>query len=144
MQLELVSLTGIKYQGEAYMVIIPTADGEISVYPNHMPLIALAVPGVLTVRKNKSDLDTHLEYYATLGGIVEISRDNVRILVDEIEHEEELFEAEVREAYERAQKMKTEAKTSIELEKAQSLMDRHAVRLKVAELKRRHHTRRTR
>lgn len=139
MQLELVSLTGVKYQGEAYEVIIPTADGEISVYPNHMPLISLAVPGVLRVRKQQGDADTKLEHYVSLGGIVEISSDRVRLLVDEIEHQDELLEAEVREAYECAQRMISEATTAVELERAQSLMDRHAVRLKVAELKHRHH-----
>jgi F-type H+-transporting ATPase subunit epsilon len=142
MQLELVSLTGLKYSGEAYEVVIPTADGEIAVYPDHMPLISLAVPGVLTVRKKKDDADTELQTYATLGGVVEISGDHLRILVDEIEHEDELYEDEVREAYEKAQKMKSEATSAVDIEKAQALMDRHAIRLKVAELKRHHQKRR--
>lgn len=142
MQLELVSLTGLKYSGDAYEVVIPTADGEIAVYPDHMPLISLAVPGVLTVRKKKDDADADLETYATLGGVVEISGDKLRILVDEVEHEDELYEDEVRQAYEKAQKLKSEAKTAVELEHAQALMDRHAIRLRVAELKRHHQRRR--
>lgn len=141
MKLELVSLTGLKYSGEAYEVTIPTADGEISVYPGHMPLISLAVPGVLIVRKQKEDSEADLEYYATVGGVIEISPENVRILVDEVEHADELYEQEIKQAFEHAQKLKSEAKTVVELERAQSLMDRQAVRLKVAELKR-HHQRR--
>ncbi|MDB5186181.1 MAG: atpC, partial [Candidatus Saccharibacteria bacterium] len=45
MKLELVSLTGVKYSDDAYEVVIPTADGEIAVFPGHMPLVSLAVPG---------------------------------------------------------------------------------------------------
>lgn len=140
MKLELVSLSGIKYSGDAYEVVIPTADGEIAVYPDHMPLISIAVPGVLTIRKSKGD--TQVENYATLGGVVEVSGDTLRILVDDVEHADELYEEEVKRAYEHAQKLKSEAKNAVDLEKAQALVDRHAVRLKVAELKRHHQRRR--
>jgi F-type H+-transporting ATPase subunit epsilon len=140
MKLELVSLSGVEYSGDAYEVVIPTADGEIAVYPDHMPLVSIAVPGVLTIRKAKGDAG--VETYASLGGVVEISGDAVRILVDEAEHADELYEEEVKRAYEHAQKLKSEAKNAVDLEKAQALVDRHAIRLKVAELKRHHQRRR--
>lgn len=142
MKLELVALSGLKYSDDAYEVVIPTAEGQISVYPGHMPLVALAVPGVLTVRRQKGDSDDDRDFYATVGGIVEISADTVRVLVDELEHAEELYDEEVLEAYERAQQMKSEAKNSIDLEKAQALVDRQAVRLRVADLKRQRRPRR--
>jgi F-type H+-transporting ATPase subunit epsilon len=142
MKLELVSLTGVKFADDAYEVIIPTADGEIAVFPDHMPLISLAVPGVLTVRRSKTDSDDQLEHFATLGGVIEITGTTLRILVDEVEHADDIYEDEVRKAYEKAKKMKSEAKDAVELEKAQALMDRHAVRLKVTELKRHHQRRR--
>jgi F-type H+-transporting ATPase subunit epsilon len=134
MKLELVSLSGVKYSDEAYEVVIPTADGEISVYPHHMPLVSLAIPGLLTIRKNKND--RQVEQYATLGGVVEVNGNSLRILVDEVEHADEIHEETARKAYEEAQKMKKEAKNAVELEKAQAMMDRQAIRLKVAELRR--------
>ena len=139
MKLELVSLSGVTYSGDVYEIGIPTAAGYISVYPDHMPLISLAVPGALTVRKSK-DTD-QVDTYATFGGIVEIDGDAVRILVDEVEHADQLYEDEIREAYEKAQRMKENAKSEVELERAQALIDRHVVRLRVAELKRRPHRR---
>lgn len=142
MKLELVSLTGLKYSGDAYEVVIPTAAGEIAVYPDHMPLISLAAPGVLTVRQSKDDADANLQYYATLGGVVQIDGDIIRLLVDEVEHADELYEDEVRQAYEKAQKLKAEATNAVDIEKAQALMDRHAIRLRVAELKRHNRPRR--
>lgn len=141
MKLELVSLSGVKYSGDVYEIGIPTAAGQISVYPDHMPLITLAVPGVLTVRKSKDTPNDDIETYASFGGVIEVDGQIVRILVDEVDHADELVEDDVRAAYEKAQKLKSEAKSEIDLEKAQNLMDRHAIRLKVAELKRRPHRR---
>jgi len=139
MKLQLVSLTGIKYDDEAYEVVIPTADGTIAVFPGHMPLVAIAVPGLLTIRQHKGDADTARTEYAAAGGIIEVlDGETIRILVDEAEKPEDIVEAEAQAAYARAQKMKSEAKSQVELEKAQSLMDHHAARLHIAELRRRH------
>jgi len=137
MKLELVSLTGVKFSDDVYEVIIPTADGEISVFPTHMPLVSLAVPGVLKVRKNQSDADDTMATYASLGGVVEITPDHVRILVDEVERDEEILEEEAKAALETAHKLKAQAKNAVELEKAQGMIDRQSVRLHVAGLKRR-------
>ncbi|HSX32735.1 MAG TPA: ATP synthase F1 subunit epsilon [Candidatus Saccharimonadales bacterium] len=139
MKLQLVSLTGIKYDDEAYEVVIPTAEGAIAVYDGHMPLVSLAVPGLLSVRKQKSDSDSARQEFASAGGVVEIDSTTVRILVDEAEKAEDIVAAEAQAAFERAQKMKAEATSQVEIERAQALMDRHAARLHIADLRRRHH-----
>ncbi|HSX36375.1 MAG TPA: ATP synthase F1 subunit epsilon [Patescibacteria group bacterium] len=136
MKLQLVSLTGLTYDDDAYEVIIPTAEGEIAVYPGHMPLVSLAVPGLLTIRKERGDSDKSRDQYAIAGGVVEIDGENVRILVDEVEKPDDIVEAEAKVAFERAQKLKSEATSQVEIEKAQALVDRHAVRLHIAELRR--------
>ena len=137
MQLELITLQGIKLNTRVYQTTISTADGEISVFPDHEPLVTIATPGVITVRHKKEDHDTHLEYFAIGGGVVEISAKKIRVLVDEAEHGEDIVEAESQAALERALAMRDEATDQIELEKAHQLIDRHQVRLKVAELRRR-------
>lgn len=137
MNLELVTLLGKKVDQEIYEVIIPSADGEIAVFPGHEPLVTLAVPGAIAVRHQKGDDDQHLEYFAISGGIVEVSPKKVRILVDEADHGDDIIEAESKAALDRAVQMRDNAKDQVELEKAHQLVDRHAVRLKVAELRRR-------
>lgn len=138
MNLELVTLDGVKFRAEAYSVILPTADGEITVLPNHEPLLAQMVPGVITIRRNRTDADYHLEHFATYGGVLEIGSKGVRILVDEATHGDEINEAEAKKAHEAAVALRKDAKNQVELDKAQSLVDRHGVRLEVAELRRRH------
>ncbi|EDK72654.1 ATP synthase F1, epsilon subunit [candidate division TM7 genomosp. GTL1] len=137
MKLELITLIGKKLDKDVYEVVLPTADGEIAVFPGHEPLITLAVPGVIAVRHNKSDVD--FEYFATSGGVIEVSPTLVRVLVDEADHGEEIIESEAKAALERARAMQANAKDQVELEEAHQLVDRHAVRLKVAELRRRYH-----
>ena len=138
MKLELVTLTGLKFAEDVYEVILPTSTGTIAVFPNHMPLVTLATPGVISVRKVRTTGDDAMDHYATNGGVIEIGNDYVRVLVDEADHADEIVESEAKGALERAQKLRDEASDSVSLEKAQALVDRHAVRLKVAELRRRH------
>lgn len=137
MDFQLVTLEGTKVDEEVYEVILPTADGEISVFPGHEPLISVAIPGVVQVRKQKSDADDRMEFFAISGGIIEINQKKVRILVDEADHGEDIVEAESKAALERAVAMRDNAENQVDLEKAHQLVDRHAVRLKVAELHRR-------
>lgn len=138
MKLELVTLLGEKMNEDVYEVILPTASGQISVFPGHESLVSIAVPGVISVRRNKSDLDSQLQFFATDGGIIQIDAERVRVLVDEAAAGEDIVEAESKAALERAMKLRDEAKDQVDLDKAHQLIDRHAVRLKVAELHRRH------
>jgi F-type H+-transporting ATPase subunit epsilon len=135
---QLVSISGKKFDDDVYEVVLPTLDGEIGVLQNHMPLISVATTGAIAIRRNSKDSDTQREYFATNGGVIEVENNTVRILVDEADHADDINEAEAKKALERAEKMKLEAKDQVSLEHAQSMVDRQAVRLQVAGLRRRH------
>jgi ATP synthase, F1 epsilon subunit (delta in mitochondria) len=135
---QLVTLLGIKVDQDVYEVVLPTADGEIAVFPGHEPLVSIAVPGAIAVRHAKGDPDSKLEYFAISGGVIEVTTESLRVLVDEADSGEDIVEAESKAALDRAMKLKADAKDQVELEKASAMIDRHAVRLKVADLRRRH------
>ena len=137
MQLKLVTLTGVKVDEPIYSATIPTVDGDISVFPSHESLVMLARTGVIAVRFKAEDPDDLLEYFAISGGIVQIDQTQIRVLVDEADHGDDIIEAESQAALERAMKQRDEAADQIERENARQLIDRHLVRLKVADLKRR-------
>lgn len=139
MKLQLITLSGLKMDEEVYEVILPTTEGDIAVYPGHEPLVTVAKPGILSVRRKRTDLDAAREFFAINGGVVEIDTQRLRILVDEADTADEIHESEAQKALEHAQARKASAKTQHELEHAQHLIDRSAVRLKVASLRRRHH-----
>lgn len=138
---QLVSISGKKFDEDVYEVILPTLDGEIGVLQDHMPLVSVATIGAIAVRRQPKDSDAQREYFATNGGVIEVADNTLRVLVDEADHADEINEAEVQKALERANKMKAEAKDQLSLEHAQGLVDRQAVRLQVAGLKRRHQRR---
>lgn len=139
MKFQLVTLLGTKVDQDIYEVVLPTAAGEIAVFPGHEPVVGIAVPGAIAVRHAKGDPDSKLEYFAISGGVIEINQQGLKVLVDEADSGDDIVEAESKAALERALKMRETAKDQVELEKATQLIDRHAVRLKVADLRRRHH-----
>lgn len=135
---QLFTLSGKKVDDDVYEVVLPTLDGQIGVLEDHMPLVTAATTGVISIRRDPRDPDSRMDHYATYGGVIEVANNNLRVLVDEADHTDEINEAEAQKAMERAEKMRTEAKDQTSLEHAQTLMDRSSVRLQVAGLKRRH------
>ncbi len=135
---QLVALSGTKFDDDVYEVVLPTLDGEIGILEGHMPLVSVASNGVIMVRRDAKDSDSQREFFATNGGVVEVSDNKLRVLVDEADAADDISEAEAEAAVERAKKMVAEAKDQVSLERAQQLVDRSAVRLQVAGLKRRH------
>lgn len=139
--LQLITLTGTKFDDDVYEVMLPTLDGEIGVMPGHMPLVSVATTGIIAVRRNQKDADWNREFYATNGGVIEVDDDMLCVIVDEADHADEINEAEAEAAHQRALQMKSEAKDEVSLEHAQAIIDRSAVRLQVAQLRRRHSNR---
>ncbi len=136
-RLDLVTLDGIKFGEEVYEVILPTLDGYIGVLHDHMPLISVVTQGVVSIRRHSSDRDDDMEHFAVHGGVLEVSDNVLSVLVDEADRADEISEAEAQKAYEEAQRLKAQAKDQVSLEHAQSLVDRQAIRLQVAGLRRR-------
>lgn len=134
---ELVTLSGTKFTSEVYEVTLPTPDGIIAVFNHHMPLVSIASPGIIKIRRKQGDPDDFMDAYATNGGIIEVIDNKVRVLADEADSSDEINEKEAEKAHQEALELRRTAKDQVSLDKAQSLLDRSAVRLKVAELKRR-------
>lgn len=134
---QIVTLSGVKFDEDVYEVQLPTPDGQIGVFPDHMPLVSLAVPGVIAVRRRENDSNDKLEYFATDGGVIEVADNTVKILADEAVDAEELHEENVKQALIEAEEAYRDAKDKVSLDKAQAMIDRQRVRLNVAGLKRR-------
>src|SRR3990167_11510420 len=84
MHLQLISASGVKYDDEAYEVIVPTKDGVVAVFSEHMPLLAVGVPGVLSIRKKASDSDELLENFAVYGGGLQTEGQSARLVTEDV------------------------------------------------------------
>lgn len=134
---QIITLSGIKFDEEVYEVQLPTPDGHIGIFPHHMPLVSLAVPGLIAVRRNERDSTDKMDYFATDGGVIEILDNTVRILADEAVYAEDIHEENAKKALTAAEEAYKNAKDKVSLDKAQAMIDRQAVRLNVAKYKRR-------
>lgn len=134
---QIVTLSGIKFDEDVYEIQLPTPDGQIGVFPHHMPLVSLAVPGLISVRRHEKDPTSKMEYFATDGGVIEILDNKVRILADEAVHAEDIHEENAKKALQAAEEAYANAKDKVSLDKAQAMIDRQRVRLDIAKYKRR-------
>ncbi len=136
-RLQLITLSGKIFDDDVYEVLLPTMSGQIGVLRGHMPLISAATNGVISIRRNQRDSDSQMEHFATNGGVVDVVDNVLKVIVDEADSADDISESEAQAAYERAQKLVSEASDKVSLEKAQQMVDRSSVRLQVANLKRR-------
>ena len=82
---EIVSQDRTVFQGDADMVILPGAGGEMGVLPHHAPVLTTLKYGVVKVRRAGVD---HI--FAVAGGVAEVQPDLVTVLADAAENVEEI------------------------------------------------------
>ena len=96
---KLITPEKVVFEKKVSQVTLPTMDGEISILPNHIPLVAQLVPGVAMLKEHN-----HSEDVAVSGGFIEIDNDNnVTVLADTAERGEELNLQDIEKAKKRAQ-----------------------------------------
>ncbi|MGO8701771.1 MAG: ATP synthase F1 subunit epsilon [Limisphaerales bacterium] len=98
LQLQIVTPDAQAYSDQVEMVTLPGAEGEMGVYPHHVPLMTQLVPGEIVVRKDGQDL-----YMAVGEGFVEITGDHVAVLTDMAIAANDIDEAKAEEARRRAE-----------------------------------------
>jgi F-type H+-transporting ATPase subunit epsilon len=130
--LQLITLSGRHSDEEVHELVVPTTAGEIAINGGHAPLLGAVAPGVLTIQREK---DGDREQIGVYGGTVEVLNNTVRILVDELDTVDEVVKEEAQAALKRAQALKEKAGDAVSIAEAQAMMDRQAVRLKLADLK---------
>ena len=95
-----VTPEGPAFEGEAEMIIVPGASGEIGVLARHAPLIATLKAGSTRVHVSQNEV---LEF-ATGPGFFEVLNDRAIALVDAAVKADEIDDARAREQLEAAQK----------------------------------------
>src|SRR5437773_11956970 len=119
------------YSEDVEMVTLPGSEGELGVYPKHVPLLTTLVPGELRVLKNGR------ETVMAIGeGFVEIRADAVSVLTDMALESEKIVIPAVEAAVERAKAAMKEDHTSEEVAAIQASLQKALAQLHV---KRRRH-----
>lgn len=105
-----VTPNGLVYDHHAAIVVARTTDGEIGILPQHAPIIVpLAID---EVRVKRTDSDTHVDWIAVNGGIMEVRDDIVSIVADSAERERDIDVPRAERAKQRAEQLIERAKES--------------------------------
>ncbi len=108
LKLEIVTPEETVYSEVVEMVTLPGIEGELGIYPHHVPLMTQIVAGELLVRKG--NVETAL---AVGEGFAEITGTHVSILTDMAISSAEIDEAVAEEARRKAE-ARLEEKLSVE------------------------------
>ena len=126
LRLEIVTPESKAYSEDVDMVTLPGSEGELGIYPQHVPVLTTLKPGELRILKNGQ------ETAMAIGeGFVEIKADAVSILTDMALESEKIDAAAAEAAVERAQAALKEEHTSDEVIAIQASLQKALAQLHV-------------
>jgi len=125
LKLEIVTPDAQAYSDNVEMVTLPGIEGEMGIYPQHVPLLTQIVAGELVIRKDGRD-----SFLAIGEGFVEITGERVAIMADMAIRAENIDEAKAEEARQRA-----EARLAEHLDEEETAVVNAALAHSLAQLK---------
>jgi F-type H+-transporting ATPase subunit epsilon len=126
-QVEIITPDRIFFTGEADMVEFNTADGEIGVYKDHIPMTTVLEPGVIIIHNGDEQ-----KVAALHAGFAEILGDKVTLLAEVAEWPEEIDVNRANAARERAEeRIRTKSET-LDLKRAELALHKALTRINAA------------
>jgi len=126
LKLEIVTPEAKVYSDDVEMVTLPGVEGEMGIYPQHVPLLTQIVPGEIIARKGGQD------FFLAIGeGFVEVTGEHVSILADMAIRAENIDEAKAEEARRRAEARLAENLNDEESAAVQAALSHSMAQLKV-------------
>lgn len=130
LHLKIVTPERIVLEEDVDQVTLPTTEGEITILPEHIPLIATLKSGDIVAKVNEEYVP-----FAVAGGFIEIRNDEVAVLADFAEHVGELTDDAVVQAQARANELQNqfENKEVVDFEHFSAELERSLTRVKIAD-----------
>ncbi len=98
LKLEIVTPEAKAFSDDVEMVTLPGVEGEMGIYPQHVPVVTQIVPGEIIGRKNGRD-----QFLAVGEGFAEITGERVAIITDMAMEAADIDEVRAEEARRRAE-----------------------------------------
>ncbi len=112
------------YTGDVTMVELTTTEGNIGVYPNHIPLTAVVAPGVLTIHEESGKKEASL-----ISGFITILPDTVTVMAEIAEWPDDIDFKRAEEARVRAERRLSSPEAGMDTLRAEMALKRALVRL---------------
>ena len=123
---EIVTPEKVILKQEVLQVSVPTRKGEITVLPNHIPLISALQAGVIEIKT----IDNKMETMAISGGFLEVLPDKVIVLADTAERADDIDEARAEEARKKAIELMDRKEEQVDFTVIQAKIAKEMARLK--------------
>ena len=123
---DVVSAEESIFAGDAEFVALPGEAGELGIYPRHTPLITRIRPGVVRI---KMPGKAEEEQVFVAGGILEVQPNVVTVLADTAIRGHDLDEAKARDALAKAEEVRRNAGSELEIAKVEAEMSALAAQL---------------
>ncbi len=114
------------FSGEANFVALPGENGELGILPRHTPLITRIKPGAVRIERADNGQE---EFVFVAGGILEVQPGTVTVLADTAIRGRDLDEAKAAEAKRAAEEALKNAKSDIDIARAQSELAVYAAQI---------------
>ncbi|MCI4411548.1 MAG: F0F1 ATP synthase subunit epsilon [Thiotrichales bacterium] len=124
MQLDIVSAEGEIFSGKVDRFFAQAANGEVGILPHHTQFITTLKPGEVRVLAGDE-----VSFFYVSGGVLEIQPDVATILADTAIRAKDLDEAQAQEAMTRAQEAMENAKTDLDVVRAQNALAEAAAQI---------------
>lgn len=128
MKVEIISPDRIFFEGDATMVEMVTSEGEVGIYPGHIPMTNIIRPGIIAVYNGEE-----VKRAAVHAGFVEILPDRITLLAEIAEWPDEIDLNRAREAEERAKRRLEGRSADLDTARAELALKRALTRIELAE-----------
>lgn len=114
------------YEGDVTMVELTTTEGNIGVFPEHIPLTAVVAPGILKIHEG-----AEVKEAALMSGFITILPDSMTIMAETVEWPDEIDFNRAQEAKSRAEKRIAAREAELDVLRAELALKRALVRLEM-------------
>lgn len=124
------SPNGFYQEKDATLLNVFTSDGQRGILSNHMPLVLPLIVSRLELINNKQK-----DYYAIGGGVIYFKDNEAYVVVESVEHKDDINITRANAAKDRALKRLESNDSNIDIKRAQAALSKALNRINVYNLK---------
>lgn len=126
MKLQVICPDRMFYEGEVSMVELNTTEGEMGIYPKHIPMTCIIAPGILTITEAEG-----LKNAALHSGFIQILPEKVTILAEAAEWPHEIDVDRAEAARGRAEERIRTRDSKTDIARAETALQRAVARINI-------------
>ena len=124
--LKIINPDRIFFEGNASFVELHTSEGDVGIYPKHVPMTFIVEPGVIRIHTEEGVKEAALH-----AGFIEVLQDKITIMAESVEWPDEIDVARAEEARIRAERRLNTRESGIDIDKAELALKRSLARLQL-------------